>query len=208
MAIQVAQLGEDRVRFTRAAGNTVVGGRLRGAHGRRCDGRRCGGGGPIGERHEAGPTAVQVHGTELEAGGREVFRGIDEHELFQTEASGFDIPQAGPRPEVIDRKKKHDVVGEAEGVLEEAANLAPGRVGDDPVDWLLAGEEIAVSFHFTPRNGSSGSRIGCATRFTQVGAEGFEEVTITGAGFEDAAGGLEVLHEPAGERRGRRDRRC
>jgi hypothetical protein len=47
--IQVAQLGEDRVRFTRAAGNTAVGGRLRvvrggrwraGTHSGRFDGGR------------------------------------------------------------------------------------------------------------------------------------------------------------------------
>lgn len=38
-----------------------------------------------------------------------------------------------------------------------------------------------------------------------MGAQGFEEVAVAGAGFEEEAGGLEVLHEPAGERRGRLD---
>ncbi len=57
---------------------------------------------PIGERHRAGPAAMQVRGAELEAGGRKGLGGIDEHDFFQADAGGFDIAQAGTGPEVID----------------------------------------------------------------------------------------------------------
>jgi hypothetical protein len=52
---------------------------------------------PIRERHRADPAAVQVHGAEMEAHRREVFGRIDEHDFFQAEAGGFDIPLAACR---------------------------------------------------------------------------------------------------------------
>ena len=36
-------------------------------------------------------------------------------------------------------------------VLEEAADLAPRRIGDDPVDGLLPGEEVAMALRSTQR---------------------------------------------------------
>lgn len=95
---------------------------------------------------------MQVHGAELEAGGREGLGSIDEHDFFQAEAGGFDIPQPSARPEVIDRKEKHDMIREAERVLEEAADLAPGRIGNDPVDRLLPVEEVGSAPNLAPRN--------------------------------------------------------
>ncbi len=50
-----------------------------------------------------------------------------------------------PRPELINRKEKHDVIREAEGVLKEVADLAPQQVGDDPDGMLLQGEEVAAA---------------------------------------------------------------
>jgi hypothetical protein len=148
---------------------------------------------------------MQVHSAELEAGGRKGLGRIDEHDFFQAEASSFDIPHADAGPEVIDGKEKHDVVGEAEGVLEEAADLAPRRIGDDPVDALLPGEEVAVSFDLTPKDGSSGSRIGCATRLPHVVAQGAEKDAVAGAGFDDKACGLKMFYEAPRQPWGRLD---
>ena len=67
-----------------------------------------------------------------------------------TRAGAVLAPDRVAAPVVIDRKEEHDVVGEAEGVLQKAADLAPGRVGDDPVDALTPREKVAVPFDLCP----------------------------------------------------------
>ena len=59
---------------------------------------------------------------------REALGHLDEANFPDAEAALADVAEARPGPDVVDRHQEDDVIGDAHGVLEEAADLAPGRV--------------------------------------------------------------------------------
>lgn len=74
------------------------------------------------------------------------------------------------------------MVGHRHGVLQETPDLAPRRIGDDPIDGLIPIEEIAIFFDFAPM------RVGKVS----------EEVSITSARLEHDALGLKMADQSAG----------
>ena len=98
---------------------------------------------------------LKVHGAELKTGLREVFGHVDQHNLPYPEVGITDIPQTRLGPEVIDREEKDDVIGHFHSMAEEIADLAPGRIGHNPVHRLVPIEEVAAAFYFRPMDGSS-----------------------------------------------------
>ncbi len=129
------------------------------------------------------PSTGEVDGAELKARLRKAGGHLHEHDLADAKAGLADVAQTGLGPEVVDRDQKDHVVGHAHGVGEKGADLAPRRIGDDPIDLLLPGEKIAPLADLAPR---------------RARRQGAEKVALSTAGFEDATGGPEMTHQPLG----------
>ena len=78
--------------------------------------------------------ALVVDGAELKpALWKRVGRGY-EVDFPQAEAGVAHVAQAGLGPCVVNRHQEDNVVGNLEPMCEETANLAPWRIGDNPID--------------------------------------------------------------------------
>jgi hypothetical protein len=51
---------------------------------------------------------------------------------------------------VIDRYQKYDMIGHLHAVLKKSADLAPRRIGDDPIYMFVPLKKITTFFDFAP----------------------------------------------------------
>jgi len=101
----------------------------------------------------AGVAALDVDGTEGESRLRPWLRRCrNEQNLLHAEAFVFHVLLAGLHKKGVHQTEEHHVVGTLHRLLEEGAELRPGRVGDYPV--ILCPrrpkEKISAFVDFTP----------------------------------------------------------
>ena len=102
------------------------------------------------------PTILEVNSPELKSTLRKGLGHIDQHYLSDPIIGIVDVAQAGFGPEVVDREQKHHVIGKLHGMAQKVADLAPRRIGNDPINRLIPIKEVATTFYFRPLDGSSG----------------------------------------------------
>ena len=78
-----------------------------------------------------------MNSPELKSTLRKGLGHIDQHYLSDPIIGIVDVAQTGLGPEVIDREQKHDVIGKLHRMAQKVADLAPRRIGNDPINRLI-----------------------------------------------------------------------